>query len=198
MTVASRLVAVSAAQRGQAERIERAFRAAGYADGTIAAAIVNAYAESALNPLAVGDAGRSVGLFQLNDRGAGRGYSTAERQSPDRNIAILLDRERRAIGKVDAAARAGESVAKLSAMFSTLVERPSATTAAEAYRSALAVRLFPMGATEAAPGALVPVTVAPAGTPLPGWWRPVAWLSVAILGGVALFAWPRRGAPSRV
>lgn len=38
--------------------------------------------ESGLNPNAVGDGGHSIGLFQFNDLGAGRGMSRAQRMNP--------------------------------------------------------------------------------------------------------------------
>lgn len=45
-------------------------------------ALVNAIYESNLKPEAVGDGGNSVGLWQLNIRGAGAGMTVAERQDP--------------------------------------------------------------------------------------------------------------------
>lgn len=44
-----------------------------------AAAIVNAIAESKLNPEAIGDGGKSVGAFQLHKSGLGKNLSVDER-----------------------------------------------------------------------------------------------------------------------
>ena len=107
--------------------------------------MVNAYAESGLNPLAIGDKGNSVGLFQLNIRGAGAGMTTAARQDPLTNARTLIARERSALGKVAAGAAAGEGIPRLAALFSTYVERPANKPLAESTRSALAFRLFPLG-----------------------------------------------------
>lgn len=136
------------------EVIEREFTAAGYPLEVAAAAVVNAYAESGLNPLAVGDSGNSVGLFQLNLRGAGRGMSVASRQDPTANARTLIARERQALGAVTLKAQEGASLAQLAALFSTLVERPKYKAAAEAHRAALALRLFPLGIR----GSTLPVT----------------------------------------
>jgi biotin transport system substrate-specific component len=56
--------------------IDREFAVAGWKSSVIQAAIVNAYAESGLNPRAIGDGGKSVGLFQLPvfHGGGGLGY----------------------------------------------------------------------------------------------------------------------------
>lgn len=45
-------------------------------------------AESSGDPGAVGDAGASVGLLQLHERGQGAGMSVAERKDPVRNLAV--------------------------------------------------------------------------------------------------------------
>ena len=51
------------------ETIEEELSQLDIPDNLIAAAIVNAVAESHLNPEAVGDGGRAVGAFQLHKRG---------------------------------------------------------------------------------------------------------------------------------
>lgn len=139
------IVGVSAEKLAFVDLIEREFVAAGYSLPVAAAAVVNAYAESGLNPLAIGDKGNSVGLFQLNIRGAGAGMTTAARQDPLTNARTLIARERSALGKVAAGAAAGEGIPRLAALFSTYVERPANKPLAESTRSALALRLFPLG-----------------------------------------------------
>lgn len=144
------IVGVSAEKLAFVDLIEREFVSAGYSLPVAAAAVVNAYAESGLNPLAIGDNGRSVGLFQLNIRGAGAGMTTAARQDPTTNARTLIARERSALGKVAAGAAAGEGIPRLAALFSTYVERPANKPLSESYRSALALRLFPLGVRAAA------------------------------------------------
>ena len=148
------IVGVSAEKLAFVDLIEREFVAAGYSLSVAAAAVVNAYAESGLNPLAIGDNGRSVGLFQLNIRGAGAGMTVgddgalpqaAARQDATTNVRTLIARERSALGKVAAGAAAGEGIPRLAALFSTYVERPANKPLSESYRSALALRLFPLG-----------------------------------------------------
>lgn len=57
----------------------------------VPACVANAYAESRLDPMAIGDGGRSVGLFQLNVNGGGSGMTTEERQDPRRNAARFAE-----------------------------------------------------------------------------------------------------------
>jgi TP901 family phage tail tape measure protein len=57
-----------------------------------AIALALAKAESTLNPRAIGDAGASVGLFQLHERGQGAGMSVADRQDPWKNAEAFLSR----------------------------------------------------------------------------------------------------------
>jgi hypothetical protein len=49
-------------------------------------------AESGGSPTALGDAGQSVGLFQLHSRGAGAGYTVEERYSPTLQFNIMTPR----------------------------------------------------------------------------------------------------------
>ena len=60
----------------------------------VPAAVANAYAESLLDPNAIGDNGHAVGLFQLNDASsaaAGYGMSVAERQDPYINTRRIIE-----------------------------------------------------------------------------------------------------------
>jgi|15BtaG_2_1085339.scaffolds.fasta_scaffold02230_3 hypothetical protein len=66
-SVAAMAKNLNSKQRKNAAIIESVFRAAGFSDRAIAAAIVNAMHESAgMHSYTVGDGGSSVGLFQLN------------------------------------------------------------------------------------------------------------------------------------
>ena len=49
-------------------------------------------AESGGNPLASGDGGHSIGLFQLHDRGAGYGLSVTQRQDPLVQFQVMASR----------------------------------------------------------------------------------------------------------
>lgn len=53
-------------------------------------ALAIAKQESGLDPMAIGDGGHSVGLFQLNDQGEGAGMSVADRQNAETNARIAL------------------------------------------------------------------------------------------------------------
>lgn len=136
---------LSASQRAMAEIIEREFVRAGYPLIVAAAAIVNAYAESGLDPKAVGDSGRSIGLMQLNERGAGRGLTVAQRQDPTTNVRTLIARETKALAKVKKLADEGASLPSVTGAFCSLVERPSDKAAKATYRAGLSYRFFPLG-----------------------------------------------------
>lgn len=138
-------VGLSSSQAAMAALIEKEFLNAGFSPLVAAAAVVNAYAESRLDPKAVGDRSRSVGLFMLNIKGAGAGMSVAARQDPLTNIRTLLAKEKRPLAKVQAQAQQGASLGTLVAAFSTLVERPSDKPGQELERRLFAVRLYPLG-----------------------------------------------------
>lgn len=138
-------VGLSALQRAMVDIVEREFTAAGYSLPVTAAAVVNAYAESGLNPLSIGDSGNSVGLFQLNIRGAGAGMSVAQRQDATTNARTLLARERHALAQVVLLAQSGASLGQLAAAFAKYVERPRYPDAEGVKRAAYALRLFPLG-----------------------------------------------------
>ena len=59
--------------------IEEQFSEMGIPPNITAAAIVNAIAESKLNPDAIGDGGKAVGAFQLHKSGLGKNLSIEER-----------------------------------------------------------------------------------------------------------------------
>lgn len=62
-----------------AETVEAQLILAGLSSRMARAATINAYAESKLNPIAIGDNGRSVGIFQLSSSGLGRNMTVAQR-----------------------------------------------------------------------------------------------------------------------
>lgn len=80
--------------RRNARIIEQEARKAGGDDRLVAAMIVNAWRESSLNDtIDWGDSGHSIGLFQLNDWGAGHGLTVEYRLDPYNNVRTMLQRE---------------------------------------------------------------------------------------------------------
>tara|TARA_Y100000034_G_C6897285_1_gene414003 strand:- start:1115 stop:3154 length:2040 start_codon:yes stop_codon:yes gene_type:complete len=135
---------LSGAKKNAAAVIEREMSNAGLSSPEIAAAIVNAYAESGLNPNAIGDGGNSVGLFQLHIRGAGHGMSVQARRDPAINTQTILKREvlARRGRKFRAAAANGASIGELAAIFSRDIERPKDKEGNMRKRRALAKKMF--------------------------------------------------------
>lgn len=132
---------LSASQKDMAAIITDEFARAGLSWMTVAA-IANAYAESRLDPQAIGDSGAAVGLFQVHPWGG----TTAERQDPRHNCrAILSDH-----GIDELAQYRGRSThAELAYLFATLVERcakcgstPGASDADAVERRELVTKLF--------------------------------------------------------
>lgn len=194
MTVAERAVGLSASQESMARVIETEFRAAGFSDAVIAAAIVNAIAESGLNPAAVGDGGRSIGLFQLHEKGGGYGMSVAERQNPTLNTRRIIQEVKKAKGFM-AEVQGGEtSIPVLAVAFSTYVERPADKITAGTHRAALALRYFPSIQTVTA----TPLAVVAASKQAPWWmWAGAVTLSLVSLYGFRTALLARRRTKSR-
>lgn len=116
---------LTSSQRAAVAIIGEEFAAAGYGWLTVAA-VANAYRESALDPTAVGDSGHSVGLFQLYDKGAGAGYSVAERMDPRINCRAILAVVSGVDGAPLRAARGTASNAELASLFAHHIERCAA------------------------------------------------------------------------
>jgi hypothetical protein len=144
MSVADAAAGLSSAQRAVARTVESVLAARGMPSEVIAAALVNAVAESGLNPNAVGDSGASVGLFQLHERGAGKGMTVAARKDPVTNTKRIAEEYDRYGGKIRAAYAAGErDIGKLAGMWSTHIERPADKAGEASRRAARAAKLFP-------------------------------------------------------
>ena len=124
--------------------IQSEFAQAGFGANAIAAAVTNAYAESGLNPLASGDGGHSIGLFQLNDWGAGAGMTVAYRHDPTNNTRGILRVVKGKFG-ADFRRRAAEGAQadELAAIFARDIERPADREGAAKSRAALARAMFP-------------------------------------------------------
>lgn len=187
-SVVSNAVGLSASQRTAAEVIEREMTAAGIPPTVIAAAIVNAWAESRLTPTAIAQeksGGVSVGLFQLYDRGLGHGMSVADRQDPATNTRVVIRAYQKMGGPIASVAASGASIGDLAALWCKVIENPASSTAKGLERKAYALRIFPNGLNMplwlAAPAARV--------SPIPGL-LVSAILATTLLVGVAL--WRRR------
>jgi tetratricopeptide (TPR) repeat protein len=131
-------------QKRNAQIIEREFREHNLPDNLIAAAIVNAIAESSLDANASPRGEDSVGLFQLNIEGAGHGMSVEDRKDPVINTRTILEREiltpRGA--RLRQAAADGASIVKLAAIFSKDIERPVEVLENMRNRMVMAVSYF--------------------------------------------------------
>jgi hypothetical protein len=123
--------------------IEREFLAAGLPLSIACAAVVNAVAESGLNPSAPGDSGHSIGLFQLHDGGAGKGMSVADRKDPAINTRRIIKEVKDSFGKeLRRLASQGATIAQLSAIFSRDIERPKDKQGEMDKRYAKAEKMF--------------------------------------------------------
>lgn len=120
-TVANKLD-LNNAQTDIARGIERKLRSHGFSDNLITGAIVNAYAESRLNPEAVGSAGE-LGIFQINPRGLGKKMKPHEmkdtKKSIDRIIGALKKNK-----KIMSLEKQDASAAEHTIAFCTEIERP--------------------------------------------------------------------------
>jgi hypothetical protein len=175
-------------QLAVARLILREFVLAGYPTAIALAAVVNAKAESNLNPLAVGDNGASIGLFQLYERGAGAGMTVEQRQDPATNTRRIIQEVRTYGGPMMQAYQAGASLADLAGLFARDIERPADRTGEQIRRAAMARSLFP-GLADM-PGYMLP----PGVTLLPGllpWWAYV--VPGVVVGGVIVLGLALRG-----
>lgn len=123
------------------------FRAAGFHRGVALAAVANAWAESGFNPNAVGDSGRSVGLFQLHEAGVGSGMSVEARRDPHTNARTMANwglREPRFMSVVNDPAA---SLHDLTYAFTVYLERPVNSHEHGLSRAAWAERNYPDAAT---------------------------------------------------
>ena len=136
---------VTPSRQASLEVIQEVFADAGLNERVIAAAIANSWVESGWNPNAVGDDGHSIGLFQLNDWGAGSGLSVEFRKDPRNNAKTILEREVLAKRGLTLRTRAeeGAGVGELAAIFSRDIERPANVEGNMAIRKALAEDMFP-------------------------------------------------------
>lgn len=129
-------------QLQQVKIIEEIFEEAGLEDNIIAAGIVNAWAESKLDPTAVGDSGASIGLFQLHEDGLGHRLSETYRKNPYLNAQVVAVQIKKNKKLVRMAAQ-GASIPQLAAEFSTQIMRPRHNKRERSKRWRMAQDLFP-------------------------------------------------------
>lgn len=86
-------------------------------------AVCNAYAESRLNPEAEGDSGKSVGLFQLHESGAGKGMSVEARKNSQLNTRRIIEVCQGPDGAALRAARGKSPNWELTRLFAHHIER---------------------------------------------------------------------------
>ena len=140
----------SSEQYSMMEIIEAELTAAGFTPMAVVGAIANAIHESGLKPRVVGDKGDSVGLFQLNIRGAGSGMSVEERQDPAKNTQRIAQSAMKSSEFMSYMSRFPNDPQILAAAFCRYVERPKAGVTSRAERAATARELI--GITSISPG----------------------------------------------
>lgn len=122
------------------------FRKAGFHRGVALAAVANAWAESSLNPNAVGDAGKSVGLFQLHEAGVGHGMSVEARRDPATNARTMANWGRREPRFMEVVNDPNSTLRDLTYAFTVYLERPQNMHEHGLSRAAWAERNYPSAA----------------------------------------------------
>lgn len=143
-------------QRDAAAVIEREFRAAGFPVALAAAAIVNAYAESGLNPQAKW--GPMYGLFQLDRvNGAGIGMTEAELFDATKNTRAIIAAVKSWQGRTlrEAIERGERHPHLLAGLFARDIERPRDKDKVALHREGLTWVVFPGLVSPAGPGSVV-------------------------------------------
>jgi hypothetical protein len=122
--------------------IEQELDEMGITPNITAAAIVNAMAESRLNPEAVGDGGKAVGTFQLHKNGLGKNLSFNDRTNiyTSANIVgvqILKNERLQSLDNKDA------KISTLSNIFIEDIMRPANIEEEKMKRTRLSRKIFP-------------------------------------------------------
>jgi hypothetical protein len=143
-------VGLSERQVEVAALVVEEFLAAGFSPAVAAAAVVNAFAESSLDPTAVSSSKKFVGLFQVSSDILPEGRTDARK-----NTRAIIEECRRAPDFMDLAETSAD-IYDLSEAFCMFVERPSKKKTKCPARGALADRLYPTSFWQNAPEALIP------------------------------------------
>lgn len=115
---------LSDGQREMVRIIFEEFRAAGFSRLVALAAVANAWAESSLYPNAIGDSGKSVGLFQLHEAGVGSGMSVEARRDPRTNARTMANYGRSNRSFMAVANDPKATLRDLTYAFTVYLERP--------------------------------------------------------------------------
>jgi len=122
--------------------IEEEFSQMGIPPNVIAAAIVNAIAESGLNPQAVGDKGKAVGTFQLHKNGLGNKLSVDDRKNvyTSSNIIGVQILKNNRLSILD---EKNEKISVLTQVITEDIMRPDNIEVQKDKRSKLSKKIFP-------------------------------------------------------
>ncbi len=175
---------LSAKQEEMADLIRRLFLDAGFSEWVAAAAVVNAFRESSLDPKAKSKTGRYRGLFMLSPDILKSEWS---REQPDLNTLAIIDEAFKA--KKFMAVSESEDLFELVEAFSTHVERPKDKDVEASMRIQKSLLLYPDHLVTEEPKNSVTVKQEPQSDPMM-WW--IGALLLAGAGIVAFKAWGKR------
>lgn len=133
--------------RENACAIERELRNEGFDSPLIEAALLNAYAESRFNNKAVGDSGRSKGIFQLHQSGLGNKMTDEQRYditTSVRRVSVAI----RKSPKLQRAIDNGAETSELTRLFCTEIMRPKNRAIKAGQRARFEGKLFESPATQ--------------------------------------------------
>jgi hypothetical protein len=133
---------LSEKQTEVAETIESQLGEMEVPDNIIAAAIVNAVAESGLNPTAVGDKGKAIGAFQLHKNGLGHNLTVENRFNvvTNTNIVGIQILRNDTLFELD---HEEASIPELAAAFAEQIMKPSNIEEQKLHRAKIATKIFP-------------------------------------------------------
>ena len=90
----------------------------------------------------VGDNGNSVGLFQLNSLGLGKGLSVDQRSNPNLNVTIVAIQVLKN-NKLLRLEKSGLEIPELTSVFTQEIMRPSNIELRKLERKKLSLKIFP-------------------------------------------------------
>ncbi len=135
-------VGLSDKQKEVSYIIEEEFSQMGIPPNVIAAAIVNAIAESGLNPHAIGDKGKAVGTFQLHKNGLGNKLSVDDRKNvytSSNIIGVQILKNNR----LSVLEEKNEKISVLTQVITEDIMRPDNIEVQKDKRSKLSKKIFP-------------------------------------------------------
>lgn len=142
LLVSDLAVGITQEQREVSYIIENELKEMQIPDNIIAASIVNAAAESGLNPQAIGDNGNSVGAFQLNSNGLGHKLTVEERYNlyTNSNVIGIQILKNEKLFELD---ENGANISVLASEFTQNIMKPSNVNFEKNERIKLAKKMFP-------------------------------------------------------